>query len=63
VQYKVIRGIRDLDAVTAFNPENWPAFWIKGKGYQVLGDQVSANFEFKSSFTIQKQNPDDLVTC
>jgi tetratricopeptide (TPR) repeat protein len=58
VRDKVTRGIRDLDAVTTFNPKNWPAFWIKGKGYQVLGDQVSANFEFKSSFAIQKESPD-----
>ena len=55
VRDEVTRGIRDLDAVTTFNPKNWPAFWIKGKGYQVLGDQVSANIEFRSSFAIQKE--------
>lgn len=51
-------GIRDLDAVTTYNPENWPAFWIKGKGYQVLGDHASANAEFKASFALQPENPD-----
>jgi tetratricopeptide (TPR) repeat protein len=55
---QVSKGIRDLDAVTTYNPKNWAAFWIKGKGYQVLGDHASAHSEFKSSFGIQKENPD-----
>jgi Tfp pilus assembly protein PilF len=58
VKEQVTRGIRDLDAVTTFNPENWAAFWIKGKGYQVLGEHEAANSEFKASFDIQKENPD-----
>lgn len=58
VREQVTRGIRDLDAVTTFNPENWAAFWIKGKGYQVLGAHEAANREFKASFDIQRQNPD-----
>ncbi|PAW72137.1 MAG: hypothetical protein B9S38_05605 [Verrucomicrobiia bacterium Tous-C4TDCM] len=52
------RGIADLDAVTAYNPKNWASFWMKGKGYQALGDQKAANAEFKVSFAIQKENPD-----
>ncbi|QQL44427.1 tetratricopeptide repeat protein [Sulfuriroseicoccus oceanibius] len=55
---QVTRGIADLDAVTAYNPGNWAAYWIKGKGYQVLGDPQAANAEFKASFDIQKENPD-----
>ena len=58
VRDEVSRGIRDLDAVTAYNPENWSAFWTKGKGYQVLGDHRAAYAEFKESFNIQKENPD-----
>jgi len=58
VREQVTRAIRDLDAVTTFNPGNWAAFWIKGKGYQVLGAHEAANKEFKASFDIQKQNPD-----
>lgn len=58
VREQVTRGIRDLDAVTTFNPGNWAAFWIKGKGYQVLGSHEAANKEFKASFEIQKENPD-----
>ena len=58
VREQVTRGIHDLDAVTAFNSGNWAAFWIKGKGYQVLGAHEAANKEFKASFDIQKKNPD-----
>ncbi|MEM7146210.1 MAG: hypothetical protein AAF591_13820 [Verrucomicrobiota bacterium] len=58
VREQVSRGIADLDAVTAYNPENWAAYWIKGKGYQVLGEAQAANAEFKASFDIQKENPD-----
>jgi tetratricopeptide (TPR) repeat protein len=55
---EVSRGIRDLDAVTAYNPQNWAAFWLKGKGYQVLGDHQAAHGEFRASFNIQKDNAD-----
>ena len=52
------RGIEYLNAVTAYNPNNWAAFWIKGKGYQALKDHMSAYKEFKSSFSIERGNPD-----
>ncbi len=55
---KIKEGIMYLDAVTKMNPENWAAFWIKGKGYQALADSSSACTEFKSSYSIQKENPD-----
>ena len=55
---KIIEGIKYLDAVTKINPENWAAFWIKGKGYQALGDNESSYREFNKSFSIQKSNPD-----
>lgn len=58
VRDEVKRGIQDLDEVTTYNPKNWAAFWIKGKGYQLLGDQASAYSEFKTSYGIQKDNPD-----
>jgi len=58
VRRKVTMGIQALDAVTAYNPQNWAAHWIKGKGYQLLGDQQAAYSEFKASFGIQKENPD-----
>jgi Flp pilus assembly protein TadD len=58
VRREVEGGIRDLDAVTTYNPTNWAAFWIKGKGYQLLGNHRAANSEFKASFDIQQENPD-----
>ena len=58
VKEQILIGIKDLDAVTAYNPKNWASFWMKGKGYQALGDQKAANAEFKVSFAIQKENPD-----
>ena len=56
IKKKISQGILELDAVTDYNPENWAAFWLKGKGYQVLGDHEKANIEFKASFEIQKEN-------
>ena len=58
VRDQVSKGIADLNAVTAYNPNNWSAFWIKGKGYQVLGDRKAAKAEFEKSFLIQRANPD-----
>ncbi len=55
---KIKEGIKYLDAVTKINPENWSAFWLKGKAYQALGKSESAYNEFKKSFDIQKENPD-----
>lgn len=55
---KIKEGIKYLDAVTKINPENWAAFWMKGKAYQALGHPQSAYNEFKKSFDIQKENPD-----
>lgn len=58
VKEQILIGIKDLDAVTAYNPKNWAAFWIKGKGYQALGNYTAANAEFKASFGLQKENAD-----
>jgi len=55
---QIASGIRDLDAVTSYNPQNWAAFWIKGKGYQVLRDPYLAYTEFHTCFAIQKDNAD-----
>ncbi|MCW1912182.1 tetratricopeptide repeat protein [Luteolibacter sp. GHJ8] len=51
-------GIADLHAVTAYNPQNWAAFWFKGKAYQALGNKDAAKREFQASFALEKQNPD-----
>jgi len=57
-QSDILKGIAYLDAVTKINPNNWAAFWIKGKGYQALNESVYAYKEFKNSYSIQKSNPD-----
>jgi tetratricopeptide (TPR) repeat protein len=55
---KIKEGIKYLDAVTKINPENWAAFWMKGKAYQAIGHSKSAYNEFKKAFDIEKDNPD-----
>lgn len=54
----ITEGIRYLDAVTKINPNNFAAFWIKGKGYQSLKQHDSAYSQFDKSFEIKKDNPD-----
>jgi tetratricopeptide (TPR) repeat protein len=60
---EVSRGIKDLDAVTAYNPQNWAAFWVKGKGYQALGNHALARTEFMASLSIQRGNSDVAREC
>lgn len=55
---KIKEGIKYLDAVTKINPENWAAFWLKGKAYQSLGHPQSAYNAFKKAFDIEKDNAD-----
>ncbi|HYE20003.1 MAG TPA: hypothetical protein VEA69_16255 [Tepidisphaeraceae bacterium] len=52
------RAIRTLDAVTAYAPTNWNAFWIKGKAYQAIEDRKAARAAFKSAFDLQDKHPD-----
>jgi len=51
------RGIHDLQAVTAYNPSNWNAFWIIGKGYQALREPELAYQNFKAARELNKENP------
>jgi cytochrome c-type biogenesis protein CcmH/NrfG len=53
----VRKGINRLQAVTAFNPSNWNAHWIIGKGYQALGEHKHAYQSFKCAYQIQSKNP------
>lgn len=52
------KGIKYLDAVTTINPNNFAAYWLKGKAYQALKQHESAYIEFDKSFEIEKENPD-----
>ena len=55
---KIKKGIKYLDAVSRINPDNWAAFWLKGKAYQALGRPQPAYNEFKKAFDIEKENAD-----
>ena len=55
---KIERGIALLGAVVQHAPDNWPAYWIQGKGYQAMGDAPAACDAFKKSFDLQPANPD-----
>lgn len=55
---KLLEGIRYLDAVTKINPNNYSAFWVKGKAYQTLERHENAYQEFEKSFALNKENPD-----
>ena len=50
-------GIRYLDAVTKINPNNFAAFWLKGKAYQALKDSENAYSQFNESFKLNKEDP------
>ncbi|MEO5928990.1 MAG: hypothetical protein ABIR47_03570 [Candidatus Kapaibacterium sp.] len=54
----LVAGIRILNAVTSYGPDNWVAFWVKGKGYQAFGYPAAANDEFRHAFDLEKNNPD-----
>ena len=54
----ITRGIALLDAVIAYNTNNWAAWWTIGKGYQALGDADKSCDAFGKSYAIQKGNPD-----
>jgi len=53
----IIEGVRYLDAVTQINPNNFAAYWFKGKGYQALKQHDSAYKQFDKSFAINKEDP------
>ena len=53
----ILKGINYLQAVTAYNPSNWNAFWIVGKGYQTIGDHEKAYQSFKIAYQIHDKNP------
>jgi len=54
----VDRGIALLKAVVVYNPTNWAAWWVMGKGYQAVNETEKSCHAFGKSFEIQKANPD-----
>jgi len=55
---EIVRGIALLDAVIAYNTNNWAAWWTIGKGYQALGESNKACDAFGKSHAIQRDNAD-----
>ncbi|MEL6625708.1 MAG: tetratricopeptide repeat protein [Bacteroidota bacterium] len=51
-------GIQHLDTVTSINPENAFAFWIKGKGYQVLEQFDHAYHAFEEAYRLEPEQAD-----
>lgn len=45
-----------MQAVTQYNPRNWAAYWIEGKAYQALDDNVAANKAFEVAYKLQPGN-------
>jgi tetratricopeptide (TPR) repeat protein len=54
----ILRGMGLLNAVVAYNKDNWAAWWTIGKGWQALGEPDKACDAFAKSYSIQRQNPD-----
>jgi len=55
--HDIQKGIACLNAVVNYNPANWNALWIIGKGYQALGDDLKAYSNFKCAYELEKGNP------
>jgi tetratricopeptide (TPR) repeat protein len=55
---RISEGIRILTDVTKGTPDNWPAFWMIGKGHQSLGNHVAAEAAFKRAYAINPENAD-----
>jgi Flp pilus assembly protein TadD len=51
-------GIACLDRVLEMDPMNWSALWIRGKGFQSLGDHGSAVASFRSAYRLKPDHQD-----
>jgi tetratricopeptide (TPR) repeat protein len=54
----ISRGIALLEAVVAYNTNNWAACWTIGKAYQALGNSDKACDAFGRAYGIQRENAD-----
>jgi tetratricopeptide (TPR) repeat protein len=55
---KIFAAITSLKQLTHTTPDYWQAYWIMGKGYQVLGNEEHAYNAFASAYAIEKTNVD-----
>ncbi len=54
---KIAEGISFLKKAIAINRENWSAYWVIGKGYQVLGEHDNARRSFRSAYVRMSSDP------
>ncbi|GEM_PF-1235016 len=55
---EIARGIALLDAVIAYNTNNWAAWWTIGKGYQALRESEKSCDAFGKAYSLQRENAD-----
>jgi len=55
---EIARGIALLDAVIAYNTNNWAAWWTIGKGHQALGEAKKSCDAFGRAYSLQRENAD-----
>jgi len=51
-------GILTLDRALRHHPQSWRAWWVKGVGYQKLGEQGSALEAFGKAYALHPAHPD-----
>jgi tetratricopeptide (TPR) repeat protein len=51
-------GVRYLDIVVGIKPDNWAAWWVRGKAEQALGEHEAAYASFGRAYAINDQNLD-----
>jgi tetratricopeptide (TPR) repeat protein len=51
-------GIRCLQRAVAIQPRSWPAWWMIGKGYQVLENHPRACEAFRQATSLCQENAD-----
>ena len=51
-------GIACLENALAVRPSNWSALWLRGKGFQALGEHLHAVESLRSAYLIEQTNPD-----
>src|SRR6185312_10454776 len=51
-------GLAYMDIVVGLRPDNFAAWWVRGKAQQALNDHESAYDSFRRSYAINDQNPD-----
>jgi Flp pilus assembly protein TadD len=52
------RGILSLERALRHHPNGWPAWWVKGKGHEALGDEAEARACFEKAYALHPAHPD-----